>query len=236
MDNRKEKTKILLLPGFDGTGILFEPFLRKCPSDFLPIVIKYPLDEALSYKALEKIVMSEMPVDEKFLIVGESFSGPIALRISAQTPHNLLGVILVASFISSPVPAWVKLLPFDYLSRIPLPYIALKHWLLGNIKNSDLSYMLKRAAKNMKSNVIASRVRSILNVDESASLRKISVPILYLRALKDRLVHEESYRIIKETKPDIELSELETPHLLLQVQPMKAWQEIESFTTKLCAL
>ncbi len=236
MVNEKEKIKLLLLPGFDGTGILFDPFLKKCSSDYLPIVIKYPESEVLSYKALEKIVMSKIPVDEKYLIVGESFSGPLSLRISALNPSNLLGVILVASFISSPVPTWLKILPFDYLSKIPIPFFILQHWLLDDTKSSELSSMLKEAVKRIKSNVIASRVRSILNVDESDSLKKITAPILYLRASKDRLVKKASYKIIKKTKPDVEIAELDGPHLLLQSQPLKAWQAIESFKNRSCDL
>ncbi len=236
MGNEKEKIKVILLPGFDGTGILFDPFLKKCPSNFLPIVIKYPENEMLSYKALEKVVMSKIPVDENFLIVGESFSGPIALRISAKNPSNLLGVILVASFIRSPVPTWLKILPFDYLSKVPVPFFVLRCWLLDNTKSPELSSVLKTVVQQIKPNVIASRIRSILNVDESESLHKISVPILYIRALKDRLVNKECYQIIKKMKPDIEIAELDAPHLLLQIQPIEAWQAIESFKNRSCAL
>ncbi len=72
----KGKIRIVLLPGLDGTGLLFEPFIQKCPEGYLPEVIQYPHDRPHSYTALEEIIESKIPGNDKFLILGESFSGP----------------------------------------------------------------------------------------------------------------------------------------------------------------
>ena len=40
---------LVLLPGMDGSGTLFEPFLRALPPDLPVKVLRYPGQDALSY-------------------------------------------------------------------------------------------------------------------------------------------------------------------------------------------
>jgi len=95
---------LVLLPGLDGTGQLFEWFLAALPPNLKPIVVSFPRDTDDDYAALEThVVAFSIPQDERFVILGESFSGPLALRIAARGHANLVAVILVASFISQPV-------------------------------------------------------------------------------------------------------------------------------------
>lgn len=96
---------LVLLPGLDGTGRLFEWFLDALPSKLRPIVIPFPRDAA-DYAALETQAARSLPQGQPFVILAESFSGPLALRIAARGPANLVAVILVASFTSRPV-AWM---------------------------------------------------------------------------------------------------------------------------------
>ena len=70
--------KIVLLPGLDGTGELFKPFIDSLPPGIEPILVSYPPKEKLGYGELSDYVMSRLPKDEEYLLVGESFSGPIA--------------------------------------------------------------------------------------------------------------------------------------------------------------
>src|SRR5262249_36681451 len=94
--------RLLLLPGLDGTGALFAPFLPELDHAFKPHVIAYPTEEVMPQE-------SELP-REPFAIVAESFSGPIALSIVVRPPPNLLAVVLVATFVESPMrwmPSWL---------------------------------------------------------------------------------------------------------------------------------
>lgn len=49
-------TRLVLLPGMDGTGTLFEPLLDVLAAEWEPIVVRYPPDEALGYDALLEVV------------------------------------------------------------------------------------------------------------------------------------------------------------------------------------
>ena len=106
--------KIILLPGLDGTGTLFKPLSDVLPSTIESLVISYPPDEKLSYTELTAYVMDRLPTDEAYVLLGESFSGPIAYEIALRQPRNMHAVIFVASFLTPPqrlVLGLSKLLP-----------------------------------------------------------------------------------------------------------------------------
>ena len=84
------ETAIVLLPGLDGTGTLFRPLLAHLPSPLRPIVVAYPGNEKLGYDALRQRVMAALPTEEPFVILGESFSGPLALMAAAICLRRLL--------------------------------------------------------------------------------------------------------------------------------------------------
>ena len=90
----------MLLPGLDGTGKLFANFLAVLPPTIEARVIDYPTDEPLTYEQLELRVRAALPSDRPFVLLGESFGGPIAIRIAASPPPGLAGLILCGTFAS----------------------------------------------------------------------------------------------------------------------------------------
>ncbi len=60
-------------------------------------VLSYPLDQSLGYDRLISIVEEEARKLGDFVVVGESFSGPLALMLAARNPAGLQGVVLCAS-------------------------------------------------------------------------------------------------------------------------------------------
>src|SRR5512146_2059759 len=96
---------LVLLPGLDGTGLLFSDFAASFGPDVKIIVVSYPTDAAIGYSELESIARSFLPNDQPFFLLGESFSGPIAISIAASPPSGQLGLILRCSFARSPRPA-----------------------------------------------------------------------------------------------------------------------------------
>src|SRR4051812_32963307 len=113
---------LVLLPGLDGTGSLFQSLLRELPADVEPIVLSYPARDVLDYSALTQLVLRSLPTARPFVLLGESFSGPVAVLTAAAQPKGLLGVILCASFVSAPRPLAKHVLPLAPL--LPLHAIA----------------------------------------------------------------------------------------------------------------
>ena len=90
--------RYLLLPGLDGTGKLFEPFTKHTPHDSGCVVASYPTDRKLSYPECAELIVSDFIPDDEFVIVAESFSGPVAVLVASTRPSTLVGVVLCNTF------------------------------------------------------------------------------------------------------------------------------------------
>src|SRR5262245_10771883 len=88
---------LVLLPGLDGTGQLFKGLLAALPSRFNPLVVSLPQRGDQCYATLAAYVAELLPAAGPFVLLGESFSGPLALRVAAKSDANLIAVVLVAS-------------------------------------------------------------------------------------------------------------------------------------------
>jgi len=73
---------LVLLPGMDGTGELFSKFIETLAPGTESIVVRYPTTGALGYAELERIARSKLPTDRPFVILAESFSGPIGILLA----------------------------------------------------------------------------------------------------------------------------------------------------------
>ncbi len=99
-----EKDILVLLPGMDGTGVLFAPLLGELDPRISPWVVPYPADEPLSYDELLPLVRRALPSGEPFFLLAESFSGPLAIKLASEAPGNVRALVLVSTFIKNPLP------------------------------------------------------------------------------------------------------------------------------------
>lgn len=222
---------LVLLPGLDGTGRLFSAFLEIQPDRFTTEVTAYPPDET-SYENLESHLRSNLPKSQPFWLVAESFSGPLAVRVGAEAPRGLLGIILVCAFVRSPRPLWLRALPWSLLCRLPSPALALRCTTVGFQVPHEFVREVQAVRRSAGPSVVAGRLASVSAVDESESLTRCTVPVLCLQARQDRLVLRKSAEHIRSLKPDTEVAILDGPHLLLQAAPARAWAAIGAFINR----
>ena len=220
---------VVLLPGLDGTGDLFGPLLEVIGGRVSTKVISYPVDQRLSYAVLLDVVERELGSEEKMVLVAESFSGPIALRLAAKWPGRVLAVVLCASFIRSPLPRWLRFLAGSVLFWITPPDFALRRLMVGRDAPDSLVGAVKQAVRKVRPGVMAGRVKEVLAVECSEALRRCAAPLLYLRGEQDALVGRASVEVIEKVRPDLRIRSIEGPHLLLQREPAAAWGEIADF-------
>src|SRR5688572_12014000 len=71
----------VLLPGLDGTGELFAPFVAAAPQGIRTIVVDYPTSKT-SIDVLERRVREKLT--DRCILIAESFSGPIGVRVAAD--------------------------------------------------------------------------------------------------------------------------------------------------------
>lgn len=223
---------LVLLPGMDGTGIFFEDFAAALRPEFNPIIVRYPDDPSLGYAELEPLARAALPTDKPFLILGESFSGPIAISIAASNPPGLLGLILCVTFVRNPHP----LLPLVTAILKPFPPVRLPRFiqyrnLFGRFDSPRLRAKLREVRSLGSQETQKARLEAVAAIDVSEKLRRVAVPILDLRATGDRVISRTSSDYIRRVRPDAKVADLDAPHLLLQTVPQQALTAIRSFVT-----
>lgn len=227
-----QKEHLVFLPGLDGTGCLFAPMLDILPSNYTASVVTYPLDQMLGYSQLCLYVEEKIPLNGDFTLVAESFSGPLAVQFASTNPARLKALVLCASFVTSPLPKLVsnlrQLIREPFFS-IPPPNWLLLYWMLGPNCPKETLALTQSAIRKVTAQVLAQRVRLVMNADVTEALRKCEKPILYLQATRDRLVRNRSWNAIKAVKPQTRYLRIEAPHLLLQRQPRAAMNAIDDF-------
>ena len=224
--------KLVLLPGLDGTGSLYQPLVQTLPADFSGVVVAYPKDKQLTYTELAELVKRQLPADnEDYVLVAESFSGPVAIQIAAERTANLRALVLSATFISNPsiVPRGVSVLLTAPIFQPQPPQFFVERFLLGATPPIELVELFQRARASVPAEVLAFRMRCVLNVDVRKEFAWCRLPILYLFGKQDRLVKRRSVEQMLRVQPHMCVAEVDGPHLLLQREPVKCFEAINQF-------
>jgi pimeloyl-ACP methyl ester carboxylesterase len=226
---------LVLLPGLDGTGRLFEPFLRELPAGWQTVVVRYPADVSLGYDELTRLAEAALPSSGALILLGESFSGPIAIRLAASLGSRLQALVLCCSFARSPrrlltqFTGIVGLLPPP--ARLPS---ALSTWaLLGARAPVATRELLMRVLAGLPVDVIRARLKMVAGVDVEHRLAGLQAPVLYLQAQADRLVPASVAAGLRQTVPTVRVVQLQGGHGLLQSAPAAAAAAIKSFVEQL---
>jgi len=225
---------LVLLPGLDGTGELFANFVTRLPANLETKIIRYPADRFLSYGELFSHVLEALPQTEPFILLGESFSSPLAIKVAAENLPNLRGLIICAGFIKNPLARWLALmatLARPFIFRVPPPRLILEYFLTG--RHDQLGEEVCRILRSMPPDVVFSRIRSVIACDVTEDLARVRVPTLYLQATLDRLLKKTCFQEIQRIKGDTILVEVPAPHLLLQREPQGAADSVIQFLDKL---
>ncbi|MET0935799.1 MAG: alpha/beta hydrolase [Luteibacter sp.] len=224
---------LVVLPGLDGTGNLFVPFLAALGREVPVRVIAYPHDRPMGYADLAEWSRGQLP-ERDFVLLGESFSGPVAALIAAERPAHLRGLILSASFIRNPRPFAAMLSPITYglpmsrtWARIAAPF------LIGRRPDPALRDAFVQAVGTMASATMQARVRAVLDIDVSDAFAKVGVPILCLRAKRDLLVPRSASAWIRHVQPASRVVDVPGPHGLLQASARRCAELVGGFMAEL---
>jgi pimeloyl-ACP methyl ester carboxylesterase len=224
---------LVLLPGLDGTGDNFAPLLPHLRSPY--VVVRYPVDRPLGYEELFDLVVAALPTDGAFVVVGESFSGALALRVAALAPPGLVGVVLVATFHKSPVGfALSRTARFLHprMFAMPMPAFLVRRLLAGPSASDALVERMQQSLAQVRPEVVARRVKAVLEVDETESARTIRVPVTYFDATEDALVRRALAGELAALIPQLRVVAFDSAHLILQCQSEKAAAAIEAFVAE----
>lgn len=235
-DTKRRPLPTLLLPGLEGTGRLFSRFLAASDGSLDLRVVPYPPDRVLGYEKLEELVARHFP-EGPFAVLGESFGGPLALRLAARAPRGLVGVVLSASFHRRPAARLFRVAsPLGpTFFRLPLPAHAVRLLLAGKDAPDDLVEEVRSAVASVKGGVMAARAREALRVDATSLLRACPVPVLFLGGRNDRLLRSALPIEVRALRADAEIRMLDAPHLVLQRRPEEAMRVVRDFLLRAAA-
>ncbi len=224
--------QLVLMPGLDGTGKLFEPFTSLLPPGVNFTVISYPRQEPLSHDQLCEFVSERIDMSAPFALVAESFSGPVAAILASRNPVNLAGVVFCATFASAPhhsLLAMAKSLPLAHLFSMSLPETLLRRFLLAPDAATSAVRLLNEVLADVKPEVLAHRFRCTADIDVTEHLGRITAPCCYIRALSDRLIPPASLKAFAERIDDLLIKEIEGPHLIMQTNPRACLEAVSQF-------
>ncbi|MES2943874.1 MAG: alpha/beta hydrolase [Pseudomonadota bacterium] len=237
MEIASSPVRLVLLPGMDGTGELFEAFIKALGGAYEIDVISYPKQTDLGYGELKFFIESRLQ-EKPFVLLGESFSGPLAVAVAAEQPAGLRGLILSCTFVRNPRPylsvfrGLLNLRPAEQISSDWVTTL-LGPFLFNQLPGSDLTKMLGHALRQVSPAVMVRRAREVISVDELEKLKLLQVPVMYLQAEQDRVVPPSSAKLIQRKLPNMEIVKIPGPHCLLQASPVLVAQVVQVFCTRL---
>lgn len=224
--------RLLLLPGMDGTELLFPPLLAALPAVLPPgiqvQVVTYA--DAADYEPLLQRVLASVDDGPPCHVLGWSFSGPLAVRAAAARPQQVLRVLLAASFVQAPWRTLPALRPciqapvfagVRFLRRVPL-------W-LSRAKDDPLRRAKARLWREVSARTLAARARAIARVDARQELVALVQPVLYLRAAGDRIVPSHNLEQVRSLRPATAVAELPGGHFMLYTHPAASAAAIAAF-------
>jgi pimeloyl-ACP methyl ester carboxylesterase len=217
---------ILLLPGMDGTGELLDGLASRLSLSRPVHIVSYPPGEPLGYAALTAFAAAQAP-EGRFAVLGESFSGPIAIEIAASEPRAA-GLILASSFAWLPVPSLLApLTRLLDLRRIPSWIVDAA--LLGATGTPELKARLKELRDRLPPEIVQARAADSLRVDKRSRLRQVACPVMVLHGRFDRVTGERCLRQILLAQPRCQVRRIDAAHMLLETHPDEAVRAIDAF-------
>ncbi len=224
---------ILFLPGLDGTGISFEPLAAVLPTDVSVQVVHYPTDRLLSFEETVQCARDQILLQEKMIVIAESFSGPVAIALAVSGRLRITCLVLCATFARAPRPVLLKVLsfmPLEPFMKLPLPRFLMRHVVEGGAEAADLFLAFwQRVKVTVPAKVLAHRLSVVSRIDVRPLLPQLTEPCLYIQATSDRSIPASAIYDFTEAVSDIRVARIKGPHFILQAQPEKSLAAIQNF-------
>lgn len=217
----------------NGGDELLREFVFALSPDDLATVISLPQEGPQDYAFLAGHVSGRLP-DSPYVLIAESFSGPIAAMIASQAPTGLEAVIFVATFLSSPNSLATlagRSLPLKALLRMPFASWFLKRLFLGSSAPVELVERVIRTVEAVPTATLRHRIDVMRSLQYDAT--PVAVPAFYLRPEQDSLVPRKRFDEFQRFFEHIECIQLPGPHALLQRYPGKSAELVRRLVASL---
>ena len=223
--------KIVLLPGLDGTEMLFKELIK-----YLPKGIKYQvinLDTLSGSSYPQQAVEVARKIDgENFLLVAESYSGRIAYKICLILGKKIKKVVFLASFISPPSHTSKATILFSSAFFKENTFLSWGIRIFGfNFANKPqaIKSVFDSLAKTEK-NKLRARLQNIASLDIPDT--KTNLNAIYIRPSHDLLVSNRCVKAIERVFRKTQITEIKGGHFIAQSNPRQCAQIIYNASTQ----
>jgi len=195
-----------------------------------PTIVRY-LRPAGSLDDHVDQALSQMPPDDALVLVAESFSGPIAVKLASQHIPRIKALVLAATFTTSPSRMLSILSPsmLDKLLSLPMPDLAVRSLLLGNSAPPPLIEDLRTSIREAGVETLAHRLSLLAHLDVTDELSLIDVPTCIIQAMQDRLLSPRAIIPFEKHIKNLTIRVIDGPHFILQAKPWESAQAILEF-------
>ncbi len=218
------------LPGLHGTEELYGSVRERLPAGTLAEFINLPSSGKQDYQSLFEWLDNELPKGKKRIIIAESFSGPLAIRLTNKRPDEIAGIVLAATFCDAPLNPGFALLPLRPLFMVKPPLKALRHFLIGEDASEAKVAELRSIIQSIPASTLSKRVRTILQLMEQDNPQLPDLPMLILQASNDNLIPWEAQRKLEACYPNARIHWIESPHLIFQSYPDACLERLVEFS------
>ena len=219
--------KLILLPGLDGTGKMFHPFIEELDSSFSTLIIPIKSIRYLSYDDIVDDIYDQLPLSEQFIFLAESFSGFILAKLLSKYDIKCKKIILVSSFFDTP--KLLNSLSSFFISYIPIKFIP-KHFVSKILFNGSIANEndFLNIIYSIESRVLKSRLKLIRTMNYRF-LKRNYIECLYLNAENDFIIHNKNIRAVRKKYINTTVKTVSGGHLLLQSNPKESALIINRF-------
>ena len=209
-----------MLPGLDGSGMLFDELIDNFPEHFNTQICR--LDEIPCSSFIESAQHIAGTInDDEIVLIAESYSGRIAYELCRLLGKRVQHVIFIASFISKPsILAYsANLLPVSTLIANRATY-----WSLDKVGFSGQSKPLQldnvfRSLNCANKNKLKQRLNNIAKL--KAPSERINISCTYIRAKEDLLVSTNAVSKVREIFPHTTVITISGGHFIAQMAPVQ---------------
>lgn len=212
------KTRLVYLPGIDGTGRLLHRQQRLF-DEYDVHCVSYPQTRSNTYEELVALGEEQLP-PEGGIVLAESFGGAVAMMLALKRPDLVKRLVLVNTFAYYPRRPLIHLL--SVLGRF-LPMKPSSVWTRGmrgilffppNTSKAEQDVWWDLTA-NVPMWTYGMRVALLAKMDLRDRLREITCPTTVFVASNDRIVPPPAGRLLAKRLPNVTLIEKPLGHTAL---------------------
>jgi pimeloyl-ACP methyl ester carboxylesterase len=192
---RGDGTPVVLVPGMDGTGLLFYRQVPLLARSYR--VATYRLRDAAGNMEtlmddLSAVIETVAPAEGRVILVGESFGGTLAMSLALARPEQVLALVVLNSFpYFAPqvrlriARTGLRVLPWGAMSLIRRLTASRLH--SSHSHADEIQRFLTLTAKTTREGYL-NRLSLLTSYDVRDRLRDLQVPVLFVAADQDHLV------------------------------------------------